>query len=64
MSQIYLTSILNQRELRKSSSKGAKTRINIGCFCYGGEGGLYCSFFRNSLVFCHFVCKTSIFCHE
>jgi hypothetical protein len=26
------------------------------------RGGLYCSFFRNSLVFCHFVCKTSIFC--
>ncbi len=29
---------------------------------FGGEGGLYCSFFRNPLVFCHFVCKTSIFC--
>ena len=29
----------------------------------GGEGGgLYCSFFRNSLVFCHFIRKTRIFC--
>jgi hypothetical protein len=26
------------------------------------RGGLYCSFFRNSLVFCHFVRKTPIFC--
>src|SRR5260370_11734530 len=26
------------------------------------RGGLYCDFFRNSIVFCHFVCKTSIFC--
>ena len=26
------------------------------------RGGLYCSFFRNSLVFCHFVRKTRIFC--
>ena len=26
------------------------------------ERGLYCSFFRNSLVFCHFIRKTSIFC--
>ena len=26
------------------------------------RGGLYCSFFRNSLVFCHFIRKTSIFC--
>jgi hypothetical protein len=30
--------------------------------CYGGEGGLYCSFFCNSLVFCHFIRKTRIFC--
>ena len=26
------------------------------------SGGLYCSFFRNSLVFCHFIRKTRIFC--
>jgi hypothetical protein len=26
------------------------------------RGGLYCCFFRNSLVFCHFVRKTRIFC--
>jgi hypothetical protein len=26
------------------------------------RGGLYCDFFHNSIVFCHFVCKTSIFC--
>jgi hypothetical protein len=26
------------------------------------RGGLYCSFFRNSLVFCHFIPKTRIFC--
>jgi hypothetical protein len=28
----------------------------------GGEGGLYCSFFRNSLIFCHFIRKTRNFC--
>jgi hypothetical protein len=26
------------------------------------RGGLYCSFFSNSLVFCHFIRKTRIFC--
>jgi hypothetical protein len=26
------------------------------------RGGLYCSFFCNSLVFCHFIRKTRIFC--
>jgi hypothetical protein len=26
------------------------------------RGGLYCSFFRNSLVFSHFIRKTRIFC--
>ena len=31
-------------------------------YIYGGEGGLYCSFFRNSLVFCPFMGKTRIFC--
>src|SRR6266446_5774465 len=28
----------------------------------GGEGGLYCSFFHNSLVFCYFIRKTRLFC--
>jgi hypothetical protein len=27
-----------------------------------GEGGLYCSIFRNSLCFCHIARNTSIFC--
>jgi hypothetical protein len=43
---------------RKSAS------LDAGCSYVksGGEGGLYCSFFPNSLVFCHFTRKTRIFC--
>jgi len=42
--------------------EATKTRSFTVNFNYGGEGGLYCSFLRNSLVFYHFIRKTRIFC--
>ncbi len=49
-----------EKVTRKIAGKKVCT-INLLHFL-AERGGLYCSFFRNSLVFCHFVRKTRIFC--
>ena len=41
---------------------GKKVCIINHLYFLAERGGLYCSFFCNSLVFCHFIRKTRIFC--
>jgi hypothetical protein len=52
----------NKVPVGKSSSKAQIAAYLLRILAMAERGGLYCSFFRNSLVFCHFVRKTLIFC--
>ena len=48
---------------RKQERRRSEQRRDIFTddFSYGGEGGLYCAFFHNFIVFCHFIRKTRVF---
>jgi len=47
------------RSLQEGTSWIWPTQIDLDRT--GGEGGLYCAFFHNFIVFCHFIRKTRVF---